>query len=488
MPTREHTHPRPSNSRFYAVGSVAVALMLALGLFLGASVGQAHNIISPVIPLLEFPDLSVNAEGTQYSRAGATAYAWKADLFIFPGHTAAVKKWEVWPVIGGDLSLRSFGVSKTYPFGNRPNEVDKVIGHVIYASVLEDFAVELCTANANQLRQQGKSNDWIFGRQHQLEFQVELRREIDIRHGVDSHLPAGGTGHHMRKVTCGAAPGVPGPTREPSDGPTRTPPDISVENSSLITIEQVGLNGLCRVKTSGVITTAQPNTEVKFRYIDDAGHKSDVKTIQTAHSRTEFFIHQYDIPSNPNGLETGKIRLVGVSTPFQSPWSEYSMDCRDGKAPGGLANDSPKPGGGSPTGGQPTTDTPKPPRPAGAGTGSPVQGDSRGSQAGRPSRSRTDVAATELKLRSAGRKGLVQGRVDNLGTQSTRLRYVLVVRSKQGDEVFRKSGALSLGAGQHRAFRFDYPSRPAGRYEAELRVRATGDARPGNDRKTAASR
>jgi hypothetical protein len=39
------------------------------------------------------------------------------------------------------------------------------------------------------------------------------------------------------------------------------------------------------------------------------------------------FDHDYDVPNNPNGGESGRIRIVGVSHPFESAKRSYEMDC-----------------------------------------------------------------------------------------------------------------------------------------------------------------
>lgn len=457
----------------------ALVAFLVLALLAGAGTALAHDVSWPQRELLQFPNLTAKAEGHQYKRPSAVpAYAWKAELFLSPGHTAGVKSWEIWPELDGSLSLKSFGVAKSYPVGHRPFEVEKTVGRVIYASVLEDFAVEKCTANAQKLKQQGKSDAWIFSREHELTFEVRLELDYDIRIGVDSHLPSAGIGLEHRKITCEAAPP---PSREPVDpGPTREPRDNSVESATLITIEQTAANGLCQVTTSGVVTTTLPDTTVKFRYADDDGHQSDVKTVKTDHSRTVFFSHKYDVPNNPQGSESGKIRLLGVSTAFSSAWSNYSMDCGT-KAPGGLSTGIPKPGSGKPTGATGRTTESRP------GTRHPRRPGNT-PQDGSATKKYTDVAATQLRVVTSGRNGSVAGRIANLGTEDSRLRYDLVVRANRGKEVLRKRGALALRAGQHESLAFDFRALPGARYEAVLSVRAVGDTKPENDQRRADTR
>jgi hypothetical protein len=123
--------------------------------------------------------------------------------------------------------------------------------------------------------------------------------------------------------------------------PKRVPPPqnyeapVTVTQSSLTIIEKATTNGVCKVILSGFLQTNLANREVKFRYEHSAGNKSEVKTVSTDHSKTAFFSHEYDVPNNAHGTETGFIRMVGNAPTFETQWKSYSMAC-SAKPPGAL--------------------------------------------------------------------------------------------------------------------------------------------------------
>lgn len=102
---------------------------------------------------------------------------------------------------------------------------------------------------------------------------------------------------------------------------------LMVESSGLATLESATLGGHCAVTLSGTIHTNHPNQPVSFRYVDDDGHQSNVHQVVTDHAGVAAFHHQYDIPADADGPESGQIRMVGVQPSFQSAWSGYAMDC-----------------------------------------------------------------------------------------------------------------------------------------------------------------
>ncbi len=108
---------------------------------------------------------------------------------------------------------------------------------------------------------------------------------------------------------------------------------VHVESSYVLAIEEATLGGHCAVHLSGNIQTNHPHQDVSFRYVDDAGHQSNVHWVNTGNAGHADFSHDYDIPLNPDGPESGQIRIVGVNHDFQSPWSGYELDC---VAPGGA--------------------------------------------------------------------------------------------------------------------------------------------------------
>jgi len=101
-----------------------------------------------------------------------------------------------------------------------------------------------------------------------------------------------------------------------------------VVNSSLSIVEQTTMGGACKVNLATVIESNLPNTTVQYRFEHSNGNKSEIKTVTTDHSKTAMDEHWYNIVNNPNALETGQVRIIGVSHDFESSWKSYSMDCK----------------------------------------------------------------------------------------------------------------------------------------------------------------
>ena len=111
---------------------------------------------------------------------------------------------------------------------------------------------------------------------------------------------------------------------------------VSVESATVLVLEEATLGGHCAMNLSGNIQTNHPHQQVGFRYVDDAGHQSIVHWVTTDHSSQVNFSHEYDIPVNADGPESGQVRIVGVSHAFQSPWAGFELDCRPPGAVGFL--------------------------------------------------------------------------------------------------------------------------------------------------------
>jgi hypothetical protein len=115
----------------------------------------------------------------------------------------------------------------------------------------------------------------------------------------------------------------------PQASDSLAPVPAKVVNKGLSIYEQATLNGSCKIRLDGWITTDQKHAKVSFRYRNQAGKQSEVWTVDSGESKTATFSHWYDIP-NTDWTEAGSVRIVGVSHDFQSAWAQYSMNCVEG--------------------------------------------------------------------------------------------------------------------------------------------------------------
>jgi hypothetical protein len=236
-------------------------------------------------------------------------------------------------------------VGKSYGFGDRPTRVTKHIVMQAAPGYAKNFAVDVCNANVAALRAQGKSNPEIFGIDRTINVATSHKHELSYTNIADSDSwqisEAPGSSPKQATIVCMKT----NPQRVPPPQSYEAP--VTVTQSSLTIIEKATANGACKVILSGVVQTNLANREVKFRYEHSAGNKSDVKSVNTDHSKTTFFSHEYDVPNNAHGTETGFIRMVGTAPAFETQWKSYAMSCVN-KAPGGLQSAGANSGNGTP--------------------------------------------------------------------------------------------------------------------------------------------
>lgn len=147
--------------------------------------------------------------------------------------------------------------------------------------------------------------------------------------GAPSEVPPSFESMKKFYLNCKASPTV----APPPTNPTRIVPKIDQAN---LLVQGVSLlNGICKLNLSGVIVSKDAIQVVKFRYKDDEGHQSDVKTVITDQSKTGMFSHKYDLVGT--GSKTGKIHIDIEGENFNSGWKNYNVQCIT-NAPGGFSN------------------------------------------------------------------------------------------------------------------------------------------------------
>lgn len=90
-----------------------------------------------------------------------------------------IKSWKIWPRIKpanghgwNDYGMSIWGVSESYPVGQRPKSVARNRFVSVPAQALKVPALALCNAEAQRLRNQGKSDAEIFSKDRKLAFDV----------------------------------------------------------------------------------------------------------------------------------------------------------------------------------------------------------------------------------------------------------------------------------------------------------------------------
>jgi hypothetical protein len=170
----------------------AAAILVSAALFLpvGAFAGCTGSITQP-----KFAQIQVVGNGSEYVDVEDIGYGWSARLNVECGTLGRVKAWEIAPAINvngvGTLDFRLYGASDSYPTFSRPKRVHRTEGVIFPDVYIQNFAVSACNTHADLLREDGFTNDSIFGQDQVIALRYWVRAEVETTFDGDSiFLPA----------------------------------------------------------------------------------------------------------------------------------------------------------------------------------------------------------------------------------------------------------------------------------------------------------
>lgn len=283
---------------------------------------------SPYITIQTEPTFYVSSDGQSYTGLNSSKHPldyWNiAALVSFSYHSDYIKSWS------GQIKMTIFDetwtgskIGKSYKVLHRPTSIYRQESFPITGSDIEQFAVQTCETNATIYRSNGASNQQIFSHEYSLPVEIYASSVFETKYKLGQAFET--VNHYSPKTARIICMKEPTPTVEIAD-------DIQigsgVVDTSLNIIEQTTVGGACKVNLATVIESNLPNTTVQYRFEHSNGNKSDIKTVTTDHSKIAMDSHWYNIANNPNDLEEGQVRMIGVSHDFQSSWKSYSMDCK----------------------------------------------------------------------------------------------------------------------------------------------------------------
>lgn len=248
------------------------------------------------------------------------------------GISGKVKSWSTWleihshsgPITFPVVSYKNHSFSKSYARRDRPKTVNRTELVMVPRSAFNNLFTAQCNVLAQNLRNQGMSNQEIFSVDRGISYQLHASASASYT-GLDNihNFVGADTGDKSAEIVCMKAP------TPQVVVPTELQTTTDVTDATLSIIEQSTLGGVCKVNLSTTIRTNLPNATVKYRYEHNNGKKSDIKTVETNHAKIAMDAHWYDIPNNANQSEAGSVRIVGVSHDFESAWKSYNMSCND---------------------------------------------------------------------------------------------------------------------------------------------------------------
>ncbi len=324
--------------RLGLTGVAAFASVLAIAEPALADVGRSK------VTRLDSATITVRSDGESYTSLVEAPPAITGAIEVeFDAEVAGrVTFWEVWAELQAEdgseqggysvplipwVKYESYGHSRSYDAGNRPRRVHLTVTLNVPRAAYDSLAISACNALAYRLRnRQGLGNQEIFSQDRMIRVRAGTghRWEMSGAAGIHETPPwVDSSDPHRDKVrvVCQKAPTQVPPVVEE---PAREKPEV--KTAEILSVdESSGFIGGCTMKIDARITTNKTHEELRFRYVSDQGHQSDIKTVNTGGGTLAILQHEYDLPSD--GDYSGKVRIEGVSSNFVSAWKNYDLDC-----------------------------------------------------------------------------------------------------------------------------------------------------------------
>lgn len=296
---------------------------------LGAGAAQADNVHFDLLSISPDP-IVVVSNGQNYTQLqGNTPVIIETRAFLDVEVTGSIVSWWVQPSIqtGVGIATDVGGMwfsrhTESYPYGNRPDKVNKIIDLSVAASTLEDAAVSMCETIASGLRFNGMSNAQIFGQDRQAHFKVGLAHDQNLNVPGSNQIVIEGQPPVELGVICKAfaPPSLPG-----SNGGIAS--SLLIESAAISLMELPTKTGKCQVRTSLTVQSNKANTQINYRYVHSGGAISQTYGAITDQNGDFNVLRVWDIPK-VQGTETGWFKVEGVSANFATNQAAYEMECQ----------------------------------------------------------------------------------------------------------------------------------------------------------------
>ena len=122
--------------------------------------------------------INVMSNGKNYTKLDYEGnFLIDARLEFDTGIAGRIKSWWIEPRMVNSFGpaqevhgLNFYRESHSYPVGQRPKSINKKILFSVSSDMIEPNAVSMCNLRAAALRNQGKSDKWIFNHNHDVYF------------------------------------------------------------------------------------------------------------------------------------------------------------------------------------------------------------------------------------------------------------------------------------------------------------------------------
>ena len=230
---------------------------------------------------VNFPQISVIGNGSEYTEINALGYSWSAKLDVTCGVFGRVTDWEILPIVHvngiGYLVFGPYSASSSYHFGQRPKQVHWNDSVFFNSAFVKSYAVAACNFNADVLREEGFSDTEIFSKEHK----VALKHWMLANVGYSNTREVGHVGYFgpgPGEIICKKfeGPQVDGPDELESDT------EMKLLGASLV-LFPIRYEGMCPSEmTLFVRVHGNVNGKVEVWIESTAGWQSDKGVIETS--------------------------------------------------------------------------------------------------------------------------------------------------------------------------------------------------------------
>lgn len=327
------------------VSFIAASLAMSADAFADTGIGYVYNA-SPQPWIV----LSNGQQYTKLDHNGLLSVLARLEYDTAVGGN--VKSWWAYPAINNGYGiaapvagLDAYKQSKSYPIGERPDQIGKNLVYSIPVSKFNNAAVGMCNFLAGKLRDEGKSNKQIFGQNREVSFSASLVYDVDASGAGSGNPILQYVQPHKIKVRCQKWSG---PAVDTANDLTT---EFRVIKATMKHQMISTLNGACKVRLTTAISTNMANHTVKFRYKSQSGKQSKVFTVKTKGNKIAVVTHTWDISNGPSIFDGTWIHMQGVSPKFNSNTVAAFTECKEG-GPTGMTQKPKKPEVAVPLGGQ----------------------------------------------------------------------------------------------------------------------------------------
>ena len=202
----------------------------------------------------------VRSNGQEYTKFDHIGMVTVAGKLIYDvGSVGRVKSYWAQPKIvnGYGIAANVVGMaavkkSKSYSVGNRPKSINKNLVFSFTAATFANAARGMCNSLANSLRNQGKSNKFIFSKDRKVNFEASLDYNVDATGAGSGSLTFQAHPRFKIPVKCAKWSGAQG-TGAANQLTTVTRVIKATMKHQMI----VTLGGTCKVKLTTAISTKQ---------------------------------------------------------------------------------------------------------------------------------------------------------------------------------------------------------------------------------------